>query len=150
CRCIPGLFASLSKIHYPFPEDTVLITQNVEIMRDNVNYNLFPRGAIYMVSVVSAAAPHLHYEDFNEARVRRTLENMYSAVKHHLPNTDTLILGAWGCGAYRNDPITMSRIMNDVNLNFGGMFKNVIFSVPEGIYTKEFRDNIRTLKSNNK
>ena len=93
---------------------------------------------------MSAAAQNLQREEFDEKLVRRTLANMYYAVKAHLPNTDTLILGAWGCGAYRNDPVVMAKIMNEINLEYGGHFKTIVFSVPEGVNTEEFRDNIQT------
>jgi uncharacterized protein (TIGR02452 family) len=154
CRCMPGLYASLSKIKYPFLEDSVLVTSPTEIMRDNQKYNLFPRFAMYFVGVVGVAAPQLQHENFDEHRVRRTLENMYTSIKTYLPSTDTIILGAWGCGTsylsgdYGNDPNVMSRIMNEVNLEYGGSFKNVVFSVPEGYNGRIFKNNIMTMKSN--
>lgn len=146
CRVIPALYPSLCGIKYPFEQDSVLLTPHLNILRDNTGYNLFPFGANYHVGVVSAAAQNLRNEKYDEKYdeecVRRTLENMYTAVKYHMPNTDTLIVGAWGCGAYGNDPDRMSRVMNEVNLKYGGLFKTVVFSVPDGVNTKEFRDNI--------
>lgn len=148
CRVMPGLYPSLCKIQYPYDEDTVLITSHVSIMRNNANYNFFPRGTTYDVSVASVAAPNLRHEKYDEARIVRTLANMYCAVKQYLPDTDTFILGAWGCGAYGNDPTTMSRVMNEINLKYGGAFKTIVFAVPEGVNTKEFRDNITVMIKN--
>lgn len=42
----------------------------------------------------------------------------------------------------------MSRIMNDINLKYGGAFRTIVFAVPEGANTEEFRDNI-TLTTRN-
>ena len=67
-------------------------------------------------------------------------------IKKHLPETETLILGAWGCGAYGNDPHKITEKMNEVNLNFGGMFKNIVFSVPKGVNTQEFKEKIDTFE----
>lgn len=148
CRVMPGLYASLCKIRYPYNADSVLITPNVNIMRNNINYSFFPRGITYNVGVVSAAAPSLRHEEYDEDRVTRTLENMYCAVRKLLPNTDTLIVGAWGCGAYGNDPVKMARLMNTISLKYGGEFKTIVFAVPEGANTKEFRENITRMCRN--
>lgn len=144
CRVMPGLYPSLCRIPYPFEPDTVLITPDVEIMRDR-NYELI-RNKSYIINVVSCAAPNLRNEKFDRERIISTLNNMYTAVKKFLPDTDTLILGAWGCGAYGNDPKIMAQIMDHVNLKFYGLFKNVVFSVPVGVNTEEFRSLITLIK----
>ena len=132
CRTIPGLYASLRKAQYPFPSDTVLITPDIEIMRYGETYNLLPSDDVHKVNVASVAAQNLNHERFDEPCVRRTLENMYCAIKSYLPSTDTLILGAWGCGAFKNNPNTMATIMNDINLKYGGHYTRIVFSVPKG------------------
>lgn len=131
CRVIPELYTSISKIEYPFKEDSIIITPNAKIMRNNLDYSLFCDRKYYPVSVVTAAAPNLRHEAYDEDRITRTLENMYLSIYRFLPDTDTLILGAWGCGAFGNDPDKMSRIMNRMNLMYGGGFKNVVFAVPD-------------------
>jgi uncharacterized protein (TIGR02452 family) len=45
---------------------------------------------------------------------------------------DALVLGAWGCGVFKNDPAIVARIFEDFLLpggQFWGRFKSVIFSV---------------------
>lgn len=47
-------------------------------------------------------------------------------------NCDALILGAWGCGVFRNQPSMVAQMFADlllVNGQFWGRFKKVIFSV---------------------
>jgi len=131
CRVIPELYSSISQIEYPFKEDSILITPNTKIMSNNTTYALFTDKKYYPVSVVTAAAPNLRHEAYDESRIIRTLENMYLSIYRFLPETDTLILGAWGCGAFGNDPVKMSRIMNQMNLMYGGGFKHVVFAVPD-------------------
>lgn len=145
CRVMPTLYSSISKVKYPYDPDTVLITPNVDIMRENTQYRLLKKP--YTVSVVSAAAPNLSHEKFDEDRIRRTLSNLFCSVAQSLPNTDTLILGAWGCGVYGNDPVTMAKIMDDITKNYGGYFKTVVFSVPEGVNTEEFSRNITLIRT---
>lgn len=142
CRVIPQLYPSLCGIKYPFGDDSVLITPNVNIMRNNRNYKLFHKFKYHNVSIVSAAAPNLRFEEFDEKRIIRTLQNIYISTKKILPDTDTLILGAWGCGAYYNDPSVISKIMNKINLDYGGLYRMIIFTVPPGLNANEFSMNI--------
>ncbi len=95
CRLIPQLYSSLCNVEYPFDADTVLITPNVKIMRNSTNYNFYDSNQSYFINVCSVAAPDLNTEQFDLDRVKRTLINMYISVKLILPETDTLILGAW-------------------------------------------------------
>lgn len=87
CRVIPALYPSLCRIRYPYREDAVLITPHVSIMRNNTNYDFFLRVTTYDVNIVSVATPNLKYEKYDESRVIRTLENMYCAVRQHLPSS---------------------------------------------------------------
>jgi uncharacterized protein (TIGR02452 family) len=51
------------------------------------------------------------------------------AAYHHC---DALVLGAWGCGVFRNDPAIVAQIFADFLLSstrFWGRFKTVLFSV---------------------
>lgn len=147
CRVIPALYNSLKKVVYPYDRDSVIVTDNLTIMRDSGSdngndYAFLSKDDQINVGIVSVAAQNLKHEQFDEACVRRTLANMYCSVKNLLPDTDTLILGAWGCGAFGNDPIIMSTIMNEVNLMYGGYFKRIVFSVPVGVNHDEFKNTI--------
>lgn len=45
---------------------------------------------------------------------------------------DVLILGAWGCGVFRNDPVIVAQMFGDYllpNGQFANKFKTVLFSV---------------------
>ena len=143
CRVIPALYSSLKRLPYPYDPDSVIITPDLTIMRDSDNnYEFMSEQDQINVGIVSAAAQDLKREHFNEILVRKTLVNMYCSVKKHLPDTDTIILGAWGCGAFKNDPIIMSKIMNEINLMYGGYYKRIVFSVPVGDNYFEFKDTI--------
>lgn len=142
--CAPALYPSLSKIHYPFQQNSVLITPDIEIMRDNINYNLFPKGAMYFVDVVSVVIPFETSSTtniqcgqfFDEECMKRTFENMYTTINRYLPKTDTLIFGisdnyCYNNVLYCNYLASLSKIMNDVNLKYGGFLKTVVFSVTD-------------------
>ncbi len=45
---------------------------------------------------------------------------------------DAIVLGAWGCGAFKNDPVVVAKMFADYlleNREFYGRFKTVLFSV---------------------
>src|SRR5579872_3134925 len=144
-RVIPDLYDASSNVRYPFLPDTVTLTCNVTIMRDSENnYELLKSKERQNISVISAAAQNLKTEEFNEACVRNTLMNMYYAINDRLPEADTLILGAWGCGAFGNDPKVMATIMNEITLEYGGQFKYIVFAIPPGHNYDVFKSIITT------
>jgi uncharacterized protein (TIGR02452 family) len=54
-------------------------------------------------------------------------------------NCDALVLGAWGCGVFQNQPSMVAQMFADLLLDksqFGGRFKSVLFSVLDSTGTK--------------
>lgn len=44
----------------------------------------------------------------------------------------TLILGAWGCGVFHNDPVRIASMFRDfLTIEFRGLFETVVFAVPD-------------------
>lgn len=77
--------------------------------------------------------------DLLAARIRRVL-----AIAHAY-RYDTLVLGAWGCGAFGNDPRrTAADFHRALNGPFAGAFRNVAFAItdwsPERRMLGPFRD----------
>ncbi|MGB0432387.1 MAG: TIGR02452 family protein [Bacteroidia bacterium] len=72
--------------------------------------------------------PHLAPEI--EPTMKRRIERVLTlaAEKGH----QTLVLGAWGCGVFRNDPKMIARLFAEALLDkgaFAGVFKKVVFAV---------------------
>jgi uncharacterized protein (TIGR02452 family) len=135
CRVMPELYASMDKTKFPKDETTVWISKSVEIMRDSSSdYEIIPEANRLSVAVVSAAAPNVsrgtHPEKFDEKRVRDTLVNLFISTKQNCPAINTLILGAWGCGSFGNNPTTIAGIMLDVCSKYGGLYDKIIFAIP--------------------
>lgn len=143
CRC-SSLYASISseqaKVMYEYnkanisPEgsDYMLLSPNVVVFRDR-ECNLLETP--YSVSVITAAAPNLYDEacELKEPRLgevmRHKIRNIMAVAA--LNSYDTLILGAWGCGAFGHDAYNMSCYLYDVLIgeNYRRFFDRIVFSV---------------------
>jgi uncharacterized protein (TIGR02452 family) len=55
-----------------------------------------------------------------------------------------LVLGAWGCGTYGNDPARIAAIFHEALKEQAGAFQSVVFAIadwsPERRYLAPFRD----------
>jgi hypothetical protein len=79
---------------------------------------------------------------------RKKIENVFSIAYHH--KHDSLVLSAFGCGAFRNPPIHVAQIFSSVIDQYAGFFDSIVFAIlddhnagqrlnPEGNY-KPFAD----------
>lgn len=93
---------------------------------DSICPKMMERSEWYKVDVITCAAPELfrmrrkpsNYEAVITSRVKKILD---VAAKEKV---EALILGAWGCGAFKNDPVVVSRA-------FHSLLKNYNFEVVE-------------------
>lgn len=96
------------------------------------------------VDVIACSAPNLRITPFNrhiqgdETCLKISPEQLYDLherrAKHilHIAAancTDILILGAFGCGAFRNDPETVARAYHAVLKDYRDRFDNTIFAI---------------------
>ena len=137
-----ALYASLSAVpeFYSFHRehrdllysDRVIYSPGVPVFRDDDETLL---DEPYRVSFLTAAAPNLgaimvdqpasaaRISSVLDARARRVLE--VAAANGHR----TLVLGAWGCGVFRNDPASVAAIFAGHLRRVPGWFDRVVFAV---------------------
>jgi len=155
CRRFPCLYTSLNNANreglYPFGPSTcsspdrpakysdVLWTPGAILARAGEvdGFSLLPPERQVAVSLVAAAAPNLRFAnppELNDSNL------MYDAIKAILiapkvmqPEVTTIILGAWGCGAFGGNPDDISelfcRALSDERL--GRLYKEVHFAILE-------------------
>ena len=158
CRC-SGLFFSLNapamwegfylphrNAHDPIHNGDIIYTPDVTVFKsDTENPVLMKESDWYNVDVITLAAPNLREKPSNkynsgdgdkkvsindkellaihEKRLIRMLEVSL------LMGRDTLILGAFGCGAFMNKPQVVAQAYKNVIKDYLYAFKNIEFAV---------------------
>ncbi|GIJ17281.1 TIGR02452 family protein [Micromonospora gifhornensis] len=115
--------------------DRVIYSPNVPVFRDDKG-NLLDQS--YTTSFLTAAAPNLgailrnqpeHTTDVPAVLVRRARRVLQAAAAH---GHRTLVLGAWGCGVFRNDPAAVAGAFADA-LEMVDRFDRVVFAIRDGL-----------------
>ncbi len=130
----------------PIHNDDIIYTPAVTVFKtDTADPVLMPESDWYDVDVITCAAPNLREDPSNpynsgdgsrqamisdedlqavhEKRLRRMLETAL------MNGRDTIILGAFGCGAFRNNPEVVAAANFNVIKDYLYAFKNIEFAV---------------------
>ena len=111
--------------------DRVIYSPEVPVFRDDRGDLL---AAPYVSSFLTAAAPNLgaildnqpeHAASVPEVLLRRAIRILEVAAVH---GHRTLVLGAWGCGVFRNDPATVANAFATA-LAAVNRFDQVVFAI---------------------
>lgn len=158
CRC-STLFPSLNeqrmwnvfyephrRQHDPLHNDDCIYTPGVMVFKSDTDYpQLLPEEKWYSVNVVTCAAPnlrekpsnsmnsgdgedavHISREDLqalHEKRMRKVLEIAWRK------GNEVVILGAFGCGAFRNPPMVVAQAMKTVVQEYREHFETIEFAI---------------------
>ena len=143
------------KARTPLHNDDILYTKNITVFKsDTTSPKLLPENEWYDVDVITCAAPNLREKPQNycntgesDVAVSITPEKLYDihvqrarkildiAAMHEIKN---LVLGAFGCGAFKNDPNVVARAYADVLKDYDGVFENIEFAVYCGSDTSNY------------
>ena len=110
--------------------NAVIITPRVEIIRDDDN-NLLEESVV--VAVMTCAAPNIrdgipdmNQEQYDDMVYYRIMRMLLVAASRGYKN---LVLGAWGCGAFGNDPKKMSDLFKKAARDTDGLFETMEFAI---------------------
>ena len=109
---------------YPLKNKDGLFTSDIVINKDQRLKSITPFH-INLITVPAVVNPQPEHADIVKGKVKRILEiAAFSKQKD-------LILGAWGCGIFNNNPSTIASLFkNYLNNEFNGYFDNVVFAIP--------------------
>lgn len=155
CRRIPNLYTSLLNAKraaedrmYPFgpctcrspdrPEkySDVLFTSDLVVARaaEEYNFEVLPPEQQVKTSLVTAAAPNINFaKEISDLKLmRNSVEAIFIAPRLVRKDINTLVLGAWGCGAFGGDPKEISELFSSVLAELGSLYQEVHFAIPGG------------------
>ena len=129
--------------------DDLIYTPDVCVFKtdeqtDPIIPKMMPRDKWYNVDIITCAAPEMrrvvqlpaNYEEVIGSRIKKILD----VAKMH--GAEVLILGAWGCGAFKNPEDVMARVFHEQLKHYD--FEKVIFAMGKkdfenSAFAKEFK-----------
>lgn len=160
CRC-SGLYATLltqpTYYHVHRADKSLLYTDHIIYSPEVPFFRVRSTDAFleepFVASVITAPAPNAGAIRRNQpeaegklpATFQRRWQNILAVAQAN--RHTTLILGAWGCGAFRNDPKLVARTAREALLQprFAGSFSRVTFPIPRS--NKHSRVNLEVFQS---
>jgi len=122
-----------------FYTDYMIYSPNVPIIKDEEGelLSIVPLASIITAPAVNTGAVlKQEPQRVNEIELvmkRRIEKVLFIALEN---NHDTIVLGAWGCGVFKNKPSDVAKYFKEViNAQFKDEFKKIVFA----IYAKEDR-----------
>ncbi len=116
----------------PRHDDACIYTPEIIICKSDIDHpSRLPRDKWDLVDVITIAAPNLHTlrisdEDLFELHETR-LRHMFTVVAHH--GAEIFVTGAFGCGAFQNNPEVVAQAYKKILAEFDGCFKEVVFAI---------------------
>ncbi len=133
----PGYYTFHRALRTALYSDHMIHSPQVPVIRDDQGGLLESPVQVSFITAAAVNAGVVRRRDKSEARkirevmVTRAAKMMaLAAEKGH----DVLILGAWGCGVFRNDPQEIASVFGEVLGAGYGMemcFRRVIFAIPK-------------------
>lgn len=123
------------ELRNPFYSDRLIYTKNVIVFKDDSAIPmLLPKEEWFAVDVVTCAAPYLAKRKYTntEALLRLfkgRIKNILEAARDN--EVDIIILGAFGCGAFKNPPLIVAQAFEEIirEENYRGDFKQIVFAI---------------------
>ncbi len=125
--------------------DRCIYTPGITVIKSDTNRpERLPEGSRFTVDVLTCAAPNLREKPYNRMNPGSAepitisedeLFRLHIKRAEHLLTVaaangiDVMILGAFGCGAFRNDPRVVARAYKNAVTEFDGYFSDICFAV---------------------
>ena len=116
----------------PLYDDACIYTPEITVCKSDIDRpTRLPRDKWDLVDVITIAAPNLRKFEINddelfdiqETRVR----HMFTVVAHH--GAEIFVTGAFGCGAFQNNPEVVANVYKKILPEFDGFFKEIVFAI---------------------
>ena len=118
-----------------FYNDLIVYSPDVLVFRDDDGEFIEKAFPIAVISVPAVNAGNVR-DNVKKmtARIKTVMESRCTAIlKVAKYDTEILILGAFGCGVFKNNPNDVAWMFKQLlGKTFAGVFKKVVFAIPQG------------------
>jgi len=126
-------------------DDACIYTPEIIVCKSDIDHPArLPRDRWELVDVITIAAPNLKeqpnkiYDPGYEKPAKITdeelfalhekrLRHMFTVAAHH--GADIFVTGAFGCGAFQNNPEVVAQAYKKILPEFDGYFKEIVFAI---------------------
>lgn len=93
-------------------------------------------------SVITCAAPNLNSGDYDLNKVKDEFLNRIAKVLKIaiLNEEENIILGAWGCGVFKNPPELVAECFKQILKTYRTCFEKIIFAIPDDTNFNVFKE----------
>lgn len=148
------------KIPNNFFSDRLIYTKDVTVFKDDSNVpHLMPKTDWFKVDVITCAAPYIAKRKYTNRTALKELfkgriKNIFEAAIDN--GVEVIILGAFGCGAFKNPPEVVAKAFHEVikENDYACFFKKIVFAIKsnysnnynyETFYQEFFADYMQTV-----
>ncbi len=113
-------------------DDACIYTPEIIICKSDTDKpTRLSRDKWELVDVITIAAPNLRNKEISDEELleiqERRLRHMFTVVAHH--GAEIFVTGAFGCGAFQNNPEVVANAYKKILPEFEGYFKEVVFAI---------------------
>lgn len=129
-------YLSLEKQEYPIPTYGAIYTPDVFFFRTNQldGFTLLPYDQCCFLSCLAMPAirnPQLKkdgtYRPTDRTKMKEKIRGIMKVALLH--NHDSVVLGALGCGAFKNPPDEVAKIFEEVVNEYKSKFRKIVFAI---------------------
>ena len=118
-----------------FYSDRLIYTKDVTVFKnDNIVPQIMPQEYWFSVDVITCSAPFIGKRKYTNKKVLKEIfkgriKNIFEAAIDN--EVDVLVLGAFGCGAFKNPPQVVAEAFYDVIIEneYDKRFKYIVFAI---------------------
>lgn len=139
CLCDKSVFNEFYLYHRNlrsfFYSDRLIYTKGVTVFKDDCEVpQLMPENEWFQVDVVTCSAPYIARRKYtNQAALKELfksrIKNIFEATLDS--GAEVLVLGAFGCGAFKNPPEIVAKAFHEVidENAYQAKFKKIVFAI---------------------
>lgn len=141
-----GFYAPHRNAHNPLYNNDCIYTPNVKVFKSDINFpQSLPENEWWDVNVITCAAPNLREVPSNrmnpcagDKKAEISIEELRELLKTRVERifkvalaneTEVLVLGAFGCGAFRNPPRVVAEVFKEYTEKYGQYFEVIEYAV---------------------